>query len=301
MTFSTRRFSAGFTLIEMLVVIGITAILAALLIPAVLMSREAMRRSACASNLRQIGLALQNYTAQHGLFPISVGFSAHVRLLPLLEQAQLFNACNFSVLAQNMENTTIRNMGLRVMLCPSDPNSSVNPMACSYSYNNGYGYPSSGQSQNGPFGSHALGYSGVPDGASTTAAVTECPIGSSDIRDSERSIFRTARFYAGPSEFQAFLDECVGLDPVKAVEGGPRGYSWVIGNPGCTLYDHSLAIGGRSCMNRTLAAPSVMSAGGGHPGGCHVAFLDGHVEFKMSLDVWRALGSRNGGELLNGQ
>jgi len=64
------RRSSGFTLVELMVVIVIIAILAAMLLPAVQAAREAGRRSACANNLKQIGLAMLNFeNAYKGLPP----------------------------------------------------------------------------------------------------------------------------------------------------------------------------------------------------------------------------------------
>ena len=67
---SGRVSRQNFTLVELLVVIAVIALLVALAIPALSSARERARRTVCASNLRQIGLALEIYTAgNHGRLP----------------------------------------------------------------------------------------------------------------------------------------------------------------------------------------------------------------------------------------
>jgi len=64
-----HRSSRGFTLIEILVVIAIVAALTALLFPALWAARAAARRTACISNLRQIGLGVRIYVQDMDAYP----------------------------------------------------------------------------------------------------------------------------------------------------------------------------------------------------------------------------------------
>lgn len=87
----------GFTLVELLVVIAIIGILIALLLPAVQAAREAARRSKCSNQLKQLGLALQNYHDVHKVFPHGARSPMYapnwrVMVLPFMEQNALYES-----------------------------------------------------------------------------------------------------------------------------------------------------------------------------------------------------------------
>lgn len=137
-----RRQRRAFTLVELLVVIAIIGVLVALLLPAIQAAREASRRASCLSNLRQVGLALQNYESSRKAFPPSAIWgmgpvpnntgtplppSHHTWLtliLPYMEQGSIYDSIDFNVRAwaadPNHPNRVAVRSQLSTLRCPSD-------------------------------------------------------------------------------------------------------------------------------------------------------------------------------------
>jgi prepilin-type N-terminal cleavage/methylation domain-containing protein/prepilin-type processing-associated H-X9-DG protein len=106
------RLVAGFTLVELLVVIAIIGVLIGMLMPAIQAARESARRSQCGNNMKQIGLALASFEGVKHKFPagrigcdgdndfgcahatpVTVGYAAtsgFVMLLPFMEEKALY-------------------------------------------------------------------------------------------------------------------------------------------------------------------------------------------------------------------
>ena len=127
----------GFTLVELLVVIAIIGVLVALLLPAVQAAREAARRSQCANNLKQIGLAGQLHVDAHGFFQScgwgwnwtgdpDMGFGKSqpggwlYDVLPYIEQKNLHDRGSGAPIAEKKEAASeVISTPVSAFVCPS--------------------------------------------------------------------------------------------------------------------------------------------------------------------------------------
>jgi prepilin-type N-terminal cleavage/methylation domain-containing protein/prepilin-type processing-associated H-X9-DG protein len=120
----------GFTLVELLVVIGIMAILMALLLPAVQKAREAANRIVCGSQLRQLGIALHHYHLDHDRFPPGITSTSDdlangdatgfTHLLPYLEQDNVYKLYHFEAPWYHPSNYTPVGIPIKILFCPSN-------------------------------------------------------------------------------------------------------------------------------------------------------------------------------------
>jgi prepilin-type N-terminal cleavage/methylation domain-containing protein/prepilin-type processing-associated H-X9-DG protein len=334
--FDIRR-RGGFTLVELLVVIGIIAILAGLTMPAVQAAREAARRARCANNLRQLGLAIQNFASAQGGFPAMITPAAlgpssvtsqsdtamHCQLLPFLEQNALANSINFGVFMGRIgqiasQNTTAATRTIDGFICPSDPLATTSRYGCqSYRANVGLGEirPISLARwggvhllfiHDGAFGSYPelLPIASFADGMSNTVALAEKSVGTgagpySPTRDWVDS------FYFGPVTADDWVARCSNLPPASIRSAGfDSGRCWLLNGAMFTTFYTSAPPNSPvpDCGYGLGGGEGIFATRSLHPGGVNAAMADGSVHWVRSTiaaPTWRALGTRGGGEVVS--
>jgi prepilin-type N-terminal cleavage/methylation domain-containing protein/prepilin-type processing-associated H-X9-DG protein len=317
------RRTKGFTLIELLVVIAIIAVLIALLLPAVQAAREAARRSQCVNNLKQLGLAMQNYHDSQGAFPIGrtgSGFTyvgaadANRRtwafsIMPFLEQGAIFQSINFSWSFYQLQNTTVLRVTVAGFHCPSDANSftievngtSVERYEGNYVVN--WGPMHYGQDQ-------------APTNAAWPNPFTTGPYGDS-------VVFTGAPFTGNLSKnLNSFVDGTSNTlllsEVIVCIDGtgtDTRGDIYNDDIP-CTMFmAYSAPNSTQPDWNGTYCSypadvnppctkttPAFIAARSWHNGGVNAVMGDGSVRFfknSISLPVWRALSTLKGREVID--
>lgn len=119
------QWRGAFTLVELLVVIAIIGVLVALLLPAIQSARESARRTQCANQLKQIGLALTTYHDARGRYPMGrdrtdmVGVSWAFEILPYMEQQAIHDSLRKGTRVDHPDNSAAMRSPVAEFFCPS--------------------------------------------------------------------------------------------------------------------------------------------------------------------------------------
>jgi prepilin-type N-terminal cleavage/methylation domain-containing protein/prepilin-type processing-associated H-X9-DG protein len=304
----------GFSLVELLVVIGIVAILIGLLLPAVQSAREAARATSCRNHVRQLGVAALNYESSFEYLtgpwfnaaPDSPDYSSDrglfVELLPYLGEDNAFDALRAAPTTFDPANSEVLERSIPLLQCPSSSRDAA-PLTnlasrfggpsvlglisntCDYMGNGGYvpAGPVSPELTDGPIGVQIANttvprerLSRVLDGLSETIGFWES-IGSVIIPYGAPGLELEVDSQAAPSFVLTIY--------------GPPAYAFPSSGVASTKrYRHSWA--GLRVGNIKAIANRVVNVGntGGepcsrHPGGAHAVFLDGSVRLlRVDLD-----------------
>ena len=288
---------AAVTLVEVLVVIAIIGLLAALLLPAIQSARESSRRTKCATNVRQMALALHAYADTHSVLPASArsgNLSFHVTLLPHLEQEALYG--QFDSLAVNALEYDGSLFDVRVSTyeCPSDGSGfggRGQGARTNYHGNSGtgvqqYGFNGLflfGYSTDRPPGSIShLPLSAITDGLSQTAMLGEIATGDGSL-DPRRCVWQ---FDTAALELQPFAGACRDAPgSATAMLGMTRGRPWPKVSYFWSVYNHVLPPNSPSCCAAMAVRNSLFTAGSMHPSVVNTGFADGSVQITIeSID-----------------
>lgn len=333
----TRRgFSrGGFTLVELLVVIAIIGVLLALLLPAVQQVRSASRRSQCANNLRQIGIALNTFESTHQRYPVGSeakpypGIPGHphnfyrwstlAQLTPYVERTEVQNGLDMSVPLYGTDlrvtpiNTSAVGQMIGQFLCPSDRGV---PVAAGFGPTNYAASAGSGMGGGTPFDTDGLFFVNskirprdVTDGLTKTVAFSESILGDGPTSLSNRNLVDHRTMYAFIFPTPLTEAACRGAASWNVTDR--RGFSWANGEYRSALYNHYLTPNARTidCIAaKVIGDVTVRYSAFGwraarslHEGGVNALFGDGSVQFvfeSVDATVWRALATRAGGEQL---
>lgn len=321
------RSPCGFTLIEILVAIGIIGILVGLLMVAIQSSRESARRLECQNNLKQFGIAINQYAAQKKYFPKSYP-SLITTLAPFLElENEVYYQSTTKVVDGEFVETIVPETEVKwhsILVCPSDfglrigyEDSWSTSIHSRVSYYGCTGaLPVGKKAFDGIFSftsSRAVvpkkvRVSQVKDGHSNTVAMSEgLRGGHQQDRQQIRTLwdpFLYENRVFDESDYDQLIEICRNI-PVDAQAKGwqgsqVRGTEWhppSLGGVGMTLYNHILPPNNPSCTNGGLYGTAISTATSDHSGnGVNVVFADGHVQFiyaEIEESVWRALATRS--------
>jgi prepilin-type N-terminal cleavage/methylation domain-containing protein/prepilin-type processing-associated H-X9-DG protein len=281
----------GFTLIELLVVISIISVLIGMLLPAVQKAREAAARLSCTNNLKQIGLAMHNYSFDcDNHFPpsrLGEGLATWaVIILPYLEQNNLFNQWSMGQ-SYFLQNNVARLTPVKGYFCPSRRSANDPPNA---SISGDVPSNSGGSAQNVP---GALGDYAVvidPSGTDEPSITTQNLTGS----------FQIGQGYALLS-FTDGLSNTL-LVGEKQVPLPNAGVGWW----DCSIYDGEYF----QCWSRAASAAYPLTVnpqdtgwkfGSRHTSNVMFCFGDGHVQglpATINPLTLQLLGTRNDGQVI---
>jgi|JI10StandDraft_1071094.scaffolds.fasta_scaffold13730_16 prepilin-type N-terminal cleavage/methylation domain-containing protein/prepilin-type processing-associated H-X9-DG protein len=286
-----RRRNA-FTLTELIVVIAITALLAALLLVGVQSAREAVRRTYCSSNLKQIGLALQNYQATYKCLPAgatpTVGICPLVGILPYIEQQAVYETIDFSETHIPRLLTAIETK-IPTYRCPSAVNQE-SPRT-DYGFNRGTTIT---QDRNSPWFVEERKWPRISDfhrGSSQTALMAEICERLPGVKKGQ-FVFQSRVQIDTLVDQANFVERCESL-PFSFQSIIDNGHLWIGG--AAANYYHISTPNRRSCSNANLTQKSICTSTSMHVSGVNLLYADGHIEFmndSVDSEFWISLGSR---------